>query len=492
MKFIGAIAASVLMLAAIGCGGGGGSTDTGGNGGNGGNGGGAGTVSVFATDNLVAGYDHVWVAVKRVELTGPSGERVIFDEPEGRVIDLRSLRDEAGRRFRLLSNRAISSGQFTGLRVTVAETATVFTTGATAGTEATFEGSADGNKVLALTFPSPKMVGGGNRLIVDFDLANWDLEGGTISATNGAYLAVVDDTSLGNIDRHDRDEYKGTIGGLAGTAPNQTFTLTQGANTVRVVVDANTAIFNENGAASPSLTNGVRVEVYGAFSQTDNAIVASRIKIDNENDDDNEIKGRITSFVAANNTISIDLIRSSGFVPTTTAITVQYADGIRFFGRRGTRFTVDEFEAALQNGGFIEAGGTLNGDVFTATKLKIEDGDDHGGHHGGGGGGGDHDGEAEVRGAASAIDATAGTFNVAAVEWEGMILNNGQSVKVVIGGGAELKVNGDNVTRAAFFTALAGGAQVKVEGTYDADTQTLTATEAKIGGNGGGGGGDDD
>lgn len=493
MKVIGVLAASVLMLAVIGCGGGGGGTGTSATGGNGGNGGGSGTVSLFATDNLVAGYDHVWVSVTHVELTGPSGTQVVFDEPAGRVIDLRSLRDDTGRRFRLLSNRAINGGTFTGISVTVGGTATVFTTGATAGTEATFEGSAGGSKVLALTFPAPKTVSPGNKLIVDFDLANWNLGGSTISATNGAYLAVVDDNSLGNIDRHDRDEYKGSIGSLSGTAPTQTFTLSQGANTVRVITDANTAIFNENGTFSPTLTNGIRVEVYGAFSSTDNAIIASRIKIDNENDDDNEVKGQITSFAAANNTIAINLIRSRGFIPTTTAITVQYADGIRFFGRRGTRFTVDEFEAALANGGYIEAEGTLNGDVLTATKLKIEDGDDHGGHHGGSGGGGSHDGEAEVRGAASVVDATAGTFKVAAIEWEGMILTNGQSVNVVVGGGTEFKVNGDNVGRTAFFAALAGGAQVKVEGTFDADTQTLTATEAKIGDNSGGGhGGDDD
>ncbi|MGV3615928.1 MAG: DUF5666 domain-containing protein [Fimbriimonas sp.] len=490
MKLWGAFAASALLLAAIGCGGGGGS-DTGTPGGNGG---GNGTVSLFATDNLIAGYDHVWVSVERVELTGPSGNRVIFEEAAGRVIDLRSLRDQTGRRFRLLSNRAISSGQFTGMTVTLAETATVFTTGATAGTEATFEGSTDGNKVLALTFPAPKTVGSGSKLIVDFDLANWNIEGGTISATNNAYLAVVEDTSLGNIDRHDRDEYKGNIGGLSGTAPTQSFTLTQGANTVRVVTDANTSIFHENGAASPTLANGVRVEVYGAFSAADNAIVASRIKIDDDNDnDEDEVKGRVTAFTAANNSITLDLIRSSGFVPTTTTITVQYADGIRFFGRRGTRFTVDEFEAALTNGGYIEAEGTLSGDVLTARKLKIEDGDDHGGHHGGG----NHDGEAEVEGTASNADATAGTFRIAATEWEGMNLTNGATVNVVIGGGSELKVNGDNVSRAAFFAALTGGVRVKVEGTFDADTQTLTASEAKIGGNGGGGnggghGGDDD
>lgn len=488
MKVVSAIAASVLMLAAIGCGGGGSSSSNG----SGGDGGGSGTISLFATDNLIAGYDHVWVSVTKVELTGEGGNRVIFEEPAGRVIDLRSLRDAAGRRFRLLSNRSISSGKFTGIQVTVDDTAAVFTTGATVGTEATFEGSGEGVKVLSLTFPTPKMVGGGNRLIVDFDLANWNLDGSTISATNGAYLALVDDTSLGNIDRHDRDEYKGNVSALTGTAPNQTFTLTLGANTVRVVTDANTAIFNENGSPSPTLTDGTRVEVYGAFSSSANAIVASRIKIDNENDDDDEVKGQITSFTAESNTISINLIRSRGFVPTTTAITIQYADTIRFFGRRGTRLTAAEFEATLQNGGYIEAEGVLNGDVLTATKLKVEDGDDQGGHHGGGGGGGNHDGEAEVRGAASNIDATAGTFQVAAVEWEGLILTSGQSVKVVVNSNVEFKVNGDNVNRTTFFAALASGAQVKVEGTYDAETQTLTATEAKIGDNGGGGGGDDD
>jgi hypothetical protein len=480
MKIWSAFAASALLLAAIGCGGGGGDNSS-----TGGNGGGAGTVSLFATDNLTTGYDHVWVVVKRVELTGPNGTQVLFDDPEGRVVDLRSLRDEAGRRFRLLSNRSISSGRFTGMRVTLDESATVFTTGASSGTVATFEGAEGGDKVLSLTFPNGRIVGGGAKLIVDFDLANWNLDGTTLSATNGAYLALVEDNSLGNIDRHDRDEYKGFVANLSGTAPNQTFTLTQGVATVTVRTDANTSIFNENGTTSPTLTNGTRVEVYGAYSSADNAIIASRIKIDNENDEDEGVKGRITNFTVGSNSITIDLIRARGFLPSNSTVTIQYADDIRFFGRRGTRFTVDQFEAALQNGGYIEAEGQIDGDVFVATKLKIEDGDDHGGgHHGG-----NHDGEAEVRGTVSNVDVTAGTFRVAAVEWEGILLANGQSVNITTSNATEFKVNGDNVNRTQFFAALTGNVTVKVEGTYDAETQTLAANEIKIGGNGGGNGG---
>jgi len=484
MNIRNALLASLTLAVAIGCGGGGGGTGTGPGTGSG------QAVRLFATDDMTTAYDHVWVSVKQVVLVGANGESVLFDEPAGRQIDLKTLRDEAGRRFRLLSNRSVSSGQYTGLRVVVDANLVVFPTGATTGTEATFDGSDATEKVLTLDFGGARPIGGGSDLIVDFDLSAWTLEGTTVTATNGQFLKLVTDNSVGRGDRQEADDYHGIIGGLNGTAPNQTFTITRGGVTLNVQTDANTAIYNENGAASPALVNGARVEVYGTFSTSSNALIARSIKIEDDENDENELFGQVTAVAAGDGTVTVNVIRSFGFLPTTETLVIQTSDTTRYFARRGVRLTRDAFFTGIQVGSYVEAEGFLTNGVLNAKKVKIEDGD---GHRGGGGGGDDRGNEAEVRGRASDANAAANTFKVTATEWEGLILSAGQTITVTTTGGTEFKVNGNNVSAGTFYSSLGSATSVKVEGDYDADTNTLRAREAKIGENrGGGGGGDDD
>src|SRR4051794_37231979 len=98
MNFRNVLALSVALAVVAGCGGGGGSTSSTGGGG------GSSSVRLFATDDMSTGFDHVWVNIKQVSLVGASGDQTLFTDPNGRLIDLKTLRDSAGRRFDLLSN----------------------------------------------------------------------------------------------------------------------------------------------------------------------------------------------------------------------------------------------------------------------------------------------------------------------------------------------------------------------------------------------------
>ncbi|AIE86805.1 hypothetical protein OP10G_3437 [Fimbriimonas ginsengisoli Gsoil 348] len=444
---------------------------------------------LFATDDMSTGFDHVWVTIKQVSLTAASGDRVIFDDPAGRIIDLKTLRDAAGRRFNLLSNRAISSGKFAGLKVVVNSDLNVFPTGATTATAATFDGSTTGGtKTLSVDFASPRDLLTGTNLIVDFDLSKWTLTGNVVSATDNHFLNIVEDSRVDDPLRHELDDYHGTISNLSGAAPDSTFTLTQRNGTVNVKTDANASIFQESAAGSPSLTNGERVEVTGVFSTSANAIIATTIKIDDVNDNDpDQVKGQISSFSADTKTAVITIVRSHGFVPTNTTLTLQFADTTKFFSHRGVTLTSADFFAQVANGNFIEAEGTISGDTFTVTKAKLEDEVGHhgegGGHHGGDG---NHDG-AELTGTISDLAADAGTFTLTVTRWEGLMLSSGAKVSVTTSASTEFKLNGATATKAAFFAALATATSVQVEGTYDDATKSLAATEIKIGDNGGGG-----
>jgi hypothetical protein len=437
---------------------------------------------------MSTGFDHVWVNVKQVALVGASGDRLLFDDPEGRLIDLKTLRDAAGRRFNLLSNRAVSSGHYSGIRVVVDSNLSVFTAGSSTATDATFEGSTGPTTTMNLNFASPRELRGGSNLIVDFDLSRWTLNGNVVSATDGQFLNIVEDSRVDDPLRHELDDYHGMVSSVTGAAPTQTFTLSRGSSTLQVTTDANTSIYNENGAPSPVLANGERVEVTGVFSTATNSLLATTIKIENEDEvNEDEVKGQITATSSTDGTLTIDVIRASGFVPETSTLTIQAGANTRYFSDTGVVLTRDEFFAHATTNGFVEAEGTVNGGVFTATKIKLEDEvGHHEGHHGG------HHGDAELIGTASNLSVDAGTFVLSVTRWEGLLLRAGAQVTVQTSANTEFKVNGDNVSKAQFFTALASATSVKVEGSYDATTKTLAATEIKIGADGGGGGGHDD
>lgn len=453
----------LMALALVGCGGGGGgSTSTGGN-----TPPPVGTsrnVRLFATDSVRDDYSGVWVVLRRIAAVGPSGETVLVDEPAGKPIDVRALGTATGRNFRLLGAATLPAGA-TSLKVTVESAVLLVNTGAVAGQRAQFEGSGE-----TRDFDVPLGNSTDPDVILDFDLGQWNLSGGQLSATNGKFVRRIDDNGVDDPGNHVAEDFKGIVAGLAGTAPSQTFTL----GNLKVRLDANTAVFNGNGAPSAALANGQRVEVEGTLDPTSNTIHASSVKIeDGEREDEAEAKGIVTA--KGDGTLTITLTRVRGFLPDAANATVATTDATLYFANSGASLTRAEFFAQVAVNGEIEAEGTYANGTLTARVVKLEDGeDDHGGgggHHGGGG-------EAEIEGTAGSVDTAALSFKVAADEWEGISLPAGSQVTVVFAPGAELELNGDDVTPAAFLAGI-DGRRVKVEGTYDPKTQTLTAEEAK-------------
>lgn len=451
--------ALLAVLFVIGCGGGGGgggSSSTGGN----------SNLQVFLTDNLNTGYSNVWGTLYRVELLRTGSPVVVYNETAGQPIDFRRLSDGTNPLYKLLATANVPAGAYTGVRIIVDADVVLYPTGNTTGQARTFAGSVSDRKELTFNFAggTRNLGAGTSQLVIDFDLENWTDDGVNVNAT--AFIKEGSTSGIDDINRQVEDEYKGTISGLTGTAPIQTFTLTTSAGAITVAVDANTSVYRDSGTASPSLTNGIVVEVNGVFSTAQNRLLAASVKIDDDdNDDPQDVKGVITSINTGGlGSVAINVTRARGFVPTSNPVTVQFAENTRFFSDNGVSMTRALFIAALQTGKEIEAEGTLSGGNLIATKAKLEDEDDD---------------NAEIRGQASNINQGTTSFTVTLSLWQGLAGSAGQPVNVTTSMSTVFRdQNNGLLTQGQFYSAITAGAFVEVEGSWDGTT--LTATEVKI------------
>lgn len=440
----------------------------------GGSGGGSGagsaaTMQLFAVDDMNTGYDHVWVTIDKVDLVGASSTTNIFDATSsgGKVVDLRSLHDSSGARFLLLGGHSTPPGTYTGINITVSPNLTVVPTGASTGVSATFAGSSGSTFVMSLAFPSSTNISSTNKVVVDFNLANWNLSGNSVSATNNAFLALGSTATLGDGSRHEPSDYDGSVSGTSGTAPTQTFTLTEGQNSINVATSASTTITNSDGSANPTLGDGEKVDVVGTFDTTNNVLNATSIRIHIGGDQSHApmVHGIVSAFDPVANTVTVQLHDCDGFLPTMTSVTINVSSSTTFFGPSGVTDTHDQFFADLvANTSKVYAMGSLSGSTFTAAKIQLE---------------GSQNGPEQlaVHGAASNVNATAFTFDVTPSQWEGdESLSSKVVLHIAVNSSTKFITSGGATDEATFFASLASQPNVMVRGTLDKSTMTLTAT----------------
>ena len=461
MSKLAKVILGIVAVAAIGCGGGGG----GGSSSNGDSG------NIFLTDDLNTGYDHVWVTIKEVSLGKVGGgSTVVFSDPTGTTVDLRSLRDAQGKRFRFLSRDNGLSGQYDSVSVVLDDDVVLFTTGSSTGLARTFEGAVGGEKTLTATFSAREFGPGNDDLIIDFDLAAWSDNGTQV--TGATILATADDVDFGDDNRHDRDNFPGFISGLSGTAPDQTFTLTRGNDTVVVQLSSDTEIHRSGGNGNPVLANGQHVVVRGHFDAASNMLVAERVKITGTSDDDeDEAFGNVSNIDGNAGSFDLEVLDVEDFLPSGDPIHVTTGGQTTFRNNAGVTVTKEEFFAGLTAGAQVEVEGSYDfaSNTLSATKVKIEDD-------------GDDEDNAEVTGATSNVDSGIFSFQIAATEFSGLNVPPGTLITVQTSDSTEFRglSGGDIITKVQFFTSLTAspGQLAEVEGNWNGTV--LTATKAKL------------
>lgn len=436
---------ALIMLLTFGCGGGGGGSPW------------AASVSLFVTDDLHSGYDGVWVNILKMELVSGSGSTVVFDDPAGQVVNVRALNVGGTARFLFAGEDNVSSGDYTGARITLKKDVVLFPTGSSTGQAREFAGLNNASqKIIEIAFGAPKRLGAtAQRLVFDFKLSDWTDDGSKIQN------ARIEDGPTSGLDdpaRHEEDDISGTLTGLAGASPNLTFTLqSRRGTTLAVKTNAQTAIFNSNGAPNPALANAKRVEVRGTYDPNQKAVIAASVKIEDPNGEDpHQVKGGSSAVNEAAGTFLVAIREARGFIPEAASIKVQTTASTRFRSHGGLVLTSGEFYAMLaaHPGMTVEVEGTVSQQgetVLTAKSAKFEDEDDFG--------------EAEAKGAVTAFDTNAGTFTFTISEWEGFQSSMGAAIGVTTSGSTQfLDSNGATVSKSAFFASLSVGTVVEAKG----------------------------
>lgn len=398
MKRLTAMCVLLGAMSLAGCGGGGsGSSSTG-----------TRKVAVLATDSFREDYDQVWATIYKVELLPEGGGApvVVFDDPTGRQIDLKTLRDATGARFAFLGDASVPAGNYTGVRFALGSEMRLVEHGKTVvkpmPLSSTLPLDSAGHPQVTVNFPAPRALGSsGDPVVIDFDLANFILKDGKLTPS----VVEGDRSGLSDPSRHEHEDYKGAVSELSGSAPTQTFVLNRGRGmSVTVATTAATAIYG-----SGSLDNGKVVEVTGRYNPTTDRLVATKIEVKGAGEDSNEsegshapeVKGSVGSVSATAGTFSVTLRKAKGFAPNVTTINVITSPTTVFRTDGGRTKTSVEFFALLTGAAKVEVEGTYDAtsNTLTATKAKVENESNDGGwenesHHDQD----DHNGDGKVDG----------------------------------------------------------------------------------------------
>lgn len=432
----------------------------------GGCGGGSGSalsdaVSLFLTDDLNAGYDGVWVRVKRVEAIRADGVRTVFEDAEGRAANVRALNRNGEGRFLFMGKCGVPRGVYTGVRITLAKEVVLFPTGVDQGQEREFADlDTSGDKVLEVAFAAPREIGPGeNPLVLDFKLDEW-VDDGTF--VQGATVVEGSSDGLDDPDRHEETEFKGVVTGLSGAAPNFQFQL-NGEHGLHLTVstDAETAFLNGDGSPNPELANGDKVLVHGKFTPGGEGVLAVSVRIRKSGggEDPHRLVGSAMEWNAEAGFVWVKVREADGFLPNNGLVKVHVSpEGTRFAARGGVALTQQEFFEILISHPGIEMfaeGSMVNGDgaVFEAKAVQIK-------------------GEQEERRVAAAgqtvsLQPELGSFRMSLREWEGFHGESGQEIDVQTTPETEFKAaDGALMNQQQWFAALATGKKVLAKGTF--------------------------
>lgn len=349
--------ALAAVLTAAGCGGGGGGTA-----------GGRGTLRVFVTDGFREDFSQVWVTLHKIEVGDDRGFHTVFDDSTGKTINVAALSSSS----QMVGSAGVPAGTFTQARVTIEDHMKLVHSGGggTDDTQVDDSTTPTAGGLSAVTLPISQSVGSGQSgsLVIDFDLANFEIRGGKVRP----HLRHADDGQFQLRDK--RAELTGTVSNfVAGTGFDLTLA---NSSSVHVILTANTAIFTRSNGAAGALSSGIPVEVKGAFDTSTQTVTADSVKIeDHINGDDHgqhvegaNAEGTVASVDATAKSFVLTLEEAEHFTPPAGTITVVTTSSTIFARRHGGAATFADVVGGVK----LEATGTFDAAANTLTAVRVE------------------------------------------------------------------------------------------------------------------------
>jgi len=433
-------------------------------------GGGAGSGSNVSTGQKVGffvtstsgQYSHVWVNVKQVSLSSPSGSVTLFKSTNGKSIDLSSLSQSGKQMYAALGVGNIPTKSYSQVQISLDNSVTVIPTGSTQGTTATFAGATGTTKTIAFSTTA----NGTQPIIAKFNLSQWSIKGNQVTAT------ASDDSDSGGAGTGTQEpqDFEGVVSNLTGTAPTLSFDITEDGSTTHVTTDATTTIANSDGSANPVLANGAKVDVVGTVDATSLVLAASSVtvRVGNSGQQINRLVGTVAS--SSSTGFVINVSGCEGLLPSNSTANIAVTGTTTYLDANGISVTFAQFQTLAVTGTKISAQGAYDqpSNTLTATSISIRT-DGEGGNGGGnGGGGGDH--MAQVQGAVTSVDVANNAFVITISEYEGVALSKGASLSVAVSN--TTKFNTGSIS------TLAVGNKVELLGSYA--NSVLTASSVNI------------
>jgi hypothetical protein len=353
-------AALLALVAFAGCGGGG-------RGGTSNPPAGSGTLGVYVTDAFNDDFSQVWVTLYKIELgNNGTGFQTVFEDSAGKLINVAALRNTA----ELLAHVSVPAAGFNQARVTIGDQVTLVPTAGGAGSTVPVDDSVGthANGKVSIDFTANTTISPGQlgKLIVDFDLANFQLVSGKVRP----HLRRGDDNQFNLGAKH--AEVEGNVSNLvAGSGFDLQL---RGGQMVHVIINGDTVIWNHHAGTVATLANGQKVQVKGSVDATTLTVTATSVRVEDRRggggDDEAgpEAEGTITSIDAATKSFVIRLEEAEHITPG-GSVTIK-TDATTVFDKRHFDGAVSFSD--LATGQRVEATGTFDAATRTLTAKRVE------------------------------------------------------------------------------------------------------------------------
>jgi hypothetical protein len=218
---------------------------------------------------------------------------------------------------------------------------------------------------LTLDLGGAVTIGPNDPLVIDFDLSNWTDAGTTV--TGSPFLSVGSKVALDALVRQENVWMHGVVRNISGVAPNQRFQLDlDDTADFSVQLNSDTVV----GGAS-QLQNGDDVRVFGKFSVSENAFVATSVYEESENITP-AFEGTVSNINVVAGSFIVTIDEAEHILPLFTTVNIVTDANTVFFNSSGQLVTLPDFFAALTGGVRLMVRGDYDVQTNTMTATRIE------------------------------------------------------------------------------------------------------------------------